>query len=193
MHLLRSSCALIVALAGSTFASGALGAPEIYKIDPAHSFVTFSISHVGFSFLQGRFDEVSGEFTYDPAKPSANTVDTRVATTSVDTNHAERDKHLRSKDFLDAQSFPLATFKTTSFEPNGDDGVLTGNLTLHGVTKPVKLDLKFVGAGKDRYGNYRRGYITHTVIKRADWGISYNFGPAAESMELQFAMEGIRQ
>jgi polyisoprenoid-binding protein YceI len=192
MRLTRSLSAF--ALAGGLFASTAvLAAPEAYKVDPTHSFVTFSISHLGYSFLQGRFNDVTGSFTYDPDKSSANAIAVDVKTASVDTNHAERDKHLRSKDFLDTDKYPAASFKSTGFEAKDDSGVLTGDLTLHGVTKPIKVDVTFVGAGKDPWGGYRRGYTGKTLIKRADWGMDYNLGPAAETMELQFVIEGVRQ
>lgn len=181
------------ALAGSLFASNAMAAPETYEIDPTHSFINFSISHLGFSFLQGRFNDISGSFVYDADNPRANSITVEVKTASIDSNHAERDKHLRGKDFLNVDKYPTATFKTTSFEPKGEDGVLTGDLTLHGVTKPITIDVTFVGAGKDPWGGYRRGYSGKTTIKRSDWGMTYDLGPAAETVDLEFVIEGIRE
>lgn len=192
MRLTRSLSALV--LAGGLLASTTvLAAPETYKVDPTHSFVTFSISHLGYSFLQGRFNDVTGNFTYDAAKPSANVIAVDVKTASIDTNHAERDKHLRGKDFLETDKYPTASFKSTGFQARGDSGVLSGDLTLHGVTKPIKVDVTFVGAGKDPWGGYRRGYTGKTQIKRSDWGMDYDLGPAAETMELLFVIEGVRQ
>jgi len=192
MRLTRTLSALALS-ASVLFSANAFAAPEQYKLDPTHSFIEFSISHLGFSVLKGRFNDISGSFSYDPEKPAASTVEVTVKTASIDSNHAERDKHLRNKDFLDVEKYPQATFKSTGFEPKGDDGVLTGDLTLHGVTKPITVDVKFVGAGKDPWGGYRRGYVGTTTIKRADFGMTYNLGPAAETMELQFFLEGIRQ
>lgn len=192
MHIHRTLISLT--LAGSLLGAGnALAAPEQYKVDETHSFVNFSISHLGFSYLKGRFNDLSGEFIYDAETPANNTITMEVKTASIDSNHAERDKHLRGKDFLNVDKYPVATFKTTSFEPKGEDGVLTGDLTLHGVTKPIEVDVNFVGAGQDPWGGYRRGYTGSTTIKRSDWGMSYNLGPAAETMKLTFVIEGVRQ
>ena len=192
MRLHRSLTTL--ALAGGLFAAtNALAAPETYKVDETHSFVNFSISHLGYSFLKGRFNDLAGSFVYDADKPETNAITMEVKTASIDSNHAERDKHLRGKDFLNVDKYPIATFKTTAFQPNGDHGVLIGDLTLHGVTKPIKVDVTFVGAGKDPWGGYRRGYTGKTTIKRSDWGMTYNLGQAAETMELEFVIEGIRQ
>jgi polyisoprenoid-binding protein YceI len=190
--MLRSVSALI--LTGSLLVSAhALAAPETYKVDPAHSFVTFGISHLGYSTLQGRFNELSGDFVYDAERPADNAISMQVNTASIDTNHAERDKHLRSDDFLAVDEYPTATFKTTRFVPQGDNGELSGELTLRGVTRPVTVDVRFTGAGKDPWGGYRRGYAGTTTIKRSDFGIDENLGPAAATMTLNFVVEGVRQ
>lgn len=191
MRVYRNLTAL--ALAGSLSASPVVLATESYRVDPTHSFVTFSISHLGYSLLQGRFNELSGDFVYDADNPAANAITMEVNTASIDSNHAERDKHLRSKDFLNVSKHPVASFKTTGFKPNGDDGVLSGELTLHGVTRPVDVDVQLVGAGEDPWGGFRRGYSGRTTIKRSDFGMDYNLGPAAESMDLHFVVEGVRQ
>ncbi len=173
--------------------SAVAGAAERYKIDPSHSFVMFKISHLGFSVLNGRFNELAGEFTYDPAKPGASKINVTVQTASVDSNWAERDKHLRSPDFLNVGEFPTATFETTGYSESNGQGTLTGNLTLHGVTRPITVAVQAVGAGKDPWGGFRRGYTGTAKIKRGDFGISYNLGPTAEEMELNFVVEGVRQ
>ncbi|NLO79157.1 MAG: YceI family protein [Xanthomonadaceae bacterium] len=185
---------IALALAGSLFGSAsALAAPENYRIDETHSFINFSISHLGFSYLKGRFNELSGSFVYDPDNPSSNSITVEVKTASIDSNHAERDKHLRGKDFFNVNKYPVATFKTTSFEPKGEDGILKGELTMLGVTKPIEVEVTFVGAGKDPWGGYRRGYVGKTTIKRSDWGMTYDLGPAAETVDLEFVIEGIRE
>lgn len=182
------------ALAGSLLVStAAIAAPEKYTVDPTHSFVLFSVSHLGFSFVEGRFNELSGSFVYDPDNPAASKIDMEVKTASIDTNHAERDRHLRNADFLNVDRYPTATFTTTGFEPNGDNGVLKGNLTLHGVTKPIEVAVEFVGAGQDPWGGYRRGYVGTTTIKRSDFNMNFNLGPAADTVTLRFVIEGIRQ
>lgn len=166
---------------------------EKYRIDPTHSFVEFSIAHLGYSLLQGRFNTISGNFTHDADKPENSAITVDVVTTSIDSNHAERDKHLRSKDFLDVEQFPKATFVSSKFTEKDGKGTLEGNLTLHGVTKAVTIPVAFIGAGKDPWGGYRRGYTGQLRIKRADYGLSYNLGPAAEEMELGLFIEGIRE
>ena len=166
---------------------------ESYTLDPGHSFVTFSISHLGYSMLQGRFNDLEGSFEYDTENPGSSSIKVVIKTASVDTNHAERDKHLRDADFLNVEMFPEASFESTSFVEDGDTGVLTGNLTLHGVTKPIDVDVTLVGAGKDPWGGYRRGYIGRTTLRRSDFDMSYDLGPAAEEMALEFNIEGIRQ
>ncbi len=193
MSLRKLTLSLSLAVLALGTAPAVLAEAEKYQVDPAHSFIEFQISHLGVSFLQGRFNDLSGEFTYDPENPSASSVIATVKTATVDTNHAERDKHLRSDDFLDVEQFPEARFESSGFEAQGDAATLQGNLTLHGVTKPITVSVEHVGAGDDPWGGYRRGFVGRTTIKRSDFGISYNLGPAAEEMQLGFFIEGIRQ
>lgn len=164
-----------------------------YKIDPTHTFVEFRIQHLGYSWLYGRFDKISGHFSHDPAKASASTFNIEIDPASIDTNHAERDKHLRGKDFLNVNKFPKSTFKSTSFTGNATEGVLEGLLTLHGVSKTIKIDVKKVGEGKDPWKGYRAGFIGTTKLALKDFGITYNLGPASEVMELELGIEGIRK
>ena len=164
-----------------------------YTVDSAHSFVQFKISHIGVSWMIGTFEDVSGSFSYDPeAGPEGQSIAIEIDTASVDTNHAERDKHLRSADFLDVDEFPTATFVSTGYEGDGESGVMSGDLTLHGVTKPIAVAVKKVGEGKDPWGGYRAGFEGSVTLVRKDFGMGYNLGPAAESMELFLFIEGIR-
>ena len=165
-----------------------------YAIDAAHSFVQFKISHVGVSWMIGTFEKVSGSFTYDPeAGPEAQSIAVEIDTASVDTNHAERDKHLRSSDFLSVEEFPTATFVSTGYEGDAEGGVMTGDLTLHGVTMPVAIAVTRVGEGKDPWGGYRAGFEGSVTIVRKDYGMGYNLGPASETMELSLFIEGVRR
>ena len=117
-----------------------------------------------------------------------------IDTASVNSNHAERDKHLRSDDFLDVAKFPNATFVSTSVEPAGDGkATITGDLTLHGVTKEVKIDATFVGAGEDPWGGYRAGFTGTTKLTLADFAIKRDLGPSAKDVELILDVEGVRQ
>ena len=194
MGLKKIKVALCLSMGLSGFVVSSAAMAERYVLDPTHSFIQFSISHLGFSLLQGRFNEMSGEFHYDEKNPNAAKINVSVNTDSIDSNHAERDKHIRDDRFLDVENYPTAKFTSTSFkELGGDKAELVGDFTLHGVTKLITVDVRFIGAGTDPWGGERRGYVGTTTIKRSDYGISYNLGPAAESMELQFFIEGIRE
>ncbi|MEJ2419749.1 MAG: YceI family protein [Exilibacterium sp.] len=169
---------------------------ENYKIDSkgAHAAIQFKIKHLGYSWLLGRFNTFDGSFSYDESKPEASTVAVTIKTASVDSNHAERDKHLRGEDFLNVEKFPEAKFVSTSFKNlEGGKALLKGNLTLHGVTKPITIDVNHIGAGKDPWGGYRRGFEGHTTITLKDFGIDYDLGPASREVEMHLYLEGIRQ
>ena len=182
---------LVLALALGTV--GAASPAADYEIDTAHSFIEFRIKHLGYSWLYGRFNRFSGEFSYDPDNPEASAISVSIDSASVDTNHAERDKHLRGSDFLDVAKYPEATFESTKYAGDAQGGTLEGMLTLHGVTKPISIELEKLGEGKDPWGGYRAGFIGTTTLTRRDFGISYNLGPASESMELELGIEGIRK
>lgn len=173
-----------------------LAAAEDYVIDTkgAHAFIQFRIQHLGYSWLYGRFNDFSGNFSYDESDPSKSSIEVTINTASIDSNHAERDKHLRDKDFLDVKTFPEARFKSTSFTDNGDGtAVLSGDFTLHGVTKPISIDVQHIGNGPDPWGGYRRGFSGTTSFALADYGINYNLGPKSKEVELTLSIEGIRQ
>lgn len=186
---------LSISLTTALLASGSLLADD-YAIDKkgAHAFIQFKISHLGYSWLWGRFNDFDGSFSYDEKNKSASKIAVTVKTNSVDSNHAERDKHLRSDEFLDVEKFPEAKFVSTSYV-EGKDGKakLKGNLTLHGVTKEVEVDVKQIGAGKDPWGGYRRGFEGQTRIALKDFGITKNLGPASAELDLIFSFEGIKK
>jgi polyisoprenoid-binding protein YceI len=184
-----------IILIGTLLAPAYAGAAE-YTIDTekAHAFVQFRIKHLGYSWVLGRFNDFSGGFSYDDKDPAASTVEVTIKTASIDTNHAERDKHLRSPDFLDVEKYPEARFVSTGYKEAADgSAVLNGDLTLHGVTRPVAIDVKPVGHGPDPWGGYRRGFEGSTTIKLADFNINYDLGPAARDVELFLSVEGIRK
>ena len=167
-----------------------------YVIDTkkAHAFIHFQIPHLGYSLLLGRFNEFSGKFSYDMDDPETASVEVRIKTASIDTNHAERDKHLRGEDFLDVDQYPEAVFVSTGYRENPDrTAVLSGNLTLHGVTRPVQIEVEPVGQGPDPWGGYRMGFTGSTRLKLADYGIDYDLGPASREVDLFLSIEGIRQ
>lgn len=164
-----------------------------YKIDPAHSFVSFKIQHLGYSWLMGRFNDVSGEFSYDSSNPSASKITIVVKAVSIDTNHAERDYHLRSADFLDVRKYPIATFKSTNYVGNDSSGMLNGILTIREISKPVSIAVQKIGEGKDPWGGYRAGFFGNMKLTRKDFGGNYDLGPMSETMELELTVEGIRE
>ena len=130
--------ALAASMTGLLLALPASAADYVIDTKNAHASITFRIKHLGFSWLTGRFDKFSGNFTFDDKNPDASKVKVEIDTTSIDTNHAERDKHLRAADLLDTDKFPTATFESTSVKASGaDQAKITGNLTLHGVTKEI--------------------------------------------------------
>lgn len=173
-----------------------LGQAADYVIDTkdAHAFVQFRISHLGFSWLLGRFNDFSGNFTYDEERPEASRVEVTINTASIDSNHAERDRHLRNEDFLHVSRYPQARFVSTAFKPTGtDSAILTGQLTLRGVTREIEIEVDKIGQGTDPWGGYRAGFQGTTTLTLADYGITYDLGPAARQVELFLSIEGIRQ
>lgn len=169
---------------------------EHYAIDVrgAHAFVQFRIPHLGFSWLYGRFNEFDGSFTFDTEDPSNSTVNVEIQTASIDSNHQRRDDHLRNEDFLHVTEHPTASFKSTAFEPLGDDRFrLIGDLTLMGMSDSIAIEVEQIGAGEDPWGGYRRGFEGTTTLTLADWGIDYNLGPSAKEVEMILSIEGIRQ
>jgi len=185
---------LAALLAAATFAFPATAAQAAeYRIDPGHSFVQFKISHLGFSWMVGVFDKISGSFTFDPAAgPAGQKISVEIDTASIDSGHAERDKHLRSSDFLNVRKFPKATFVSTGYRGDARGGTMTGNLRLMGVTKPISIAVKKVGEGKDPWGGYRAGFEGSATLSRNAFGAGRNLGPASDAVQFFLSVEGIR-
>lgn len=170
------------------------GAADTYELDPVHSTPIFKIGHMGVSNTIGRFNDVSGSFTVDEADPSKNSIEVVIKTASVDTGNEARDGHLRTADFLDAETYPEMTFKSASFEKTGEKTYkVKGDLTLHGVTKTVEVDAVLVGSGKGREGETRMGWETTFTIKRSDYGMTNMIGPVGDEVEITFAVEGVNK
>ncbi|WP_325894472.1 YceI family protein [Grimontia sp. NTOU-MAR1] len=172
----------------------AMATADDYVIDTsgAHASINFKVPHLGYSFIKGRFNNFDGEFSYDPADVTASTVAVNIDTTSLDSNHAERDKHLRSGDFINASKFSSATFKSTSVEDNGDGSItINGDLTLHGKTNPISIAANFIGAGNDPWGGYRAGFEGTTRLELKDYDIAV-MGPSSY-VDLELHVEGIRK
>ncbi len=163
-----------------------------YVIDTkgAHASINFKTSHMGFSVLTGRFNKFSGDFSYDKDNVSASKITVTIDTSSFDSNHAKRDKHVRSDDFLDVSKYAQATFVSTNVEDKGNGKLaITGNFTMHGVTKPLVIDAIKVGEGKDPWGGYRVGFNGTATISMGDFDFKKDFG----KVDLELYIEGIRK
>jgi polyisoprenoid-binding protein YceI len=160
-----------------------------WKIDPNHSAAQFSVRHLGVSTVRGAFMKVSGSASYDPADPSKNSVDVTIDANSVDTRVQMRDNDLRSPNFLDVQKYPTITFKSKQSKSAGAGKLeIFGDLTIHGVTKEVTLDVDGPSAPiKDPWGNQRIGASASTKINRKDFGI--NGAPGAVGDEITITID----
>ena len=146
-----------------------------WKIDPSHSHLEFAVRHLMISTVKGRFGVVEGTVRTDGANPAQADVNVTIDAASIDTREAQRDAHLKSADFFDVEAFPTLTFKGGRVTPaTGDRFTLTGDLTIHGVTREVTLDVTSEGTGKDPWGGERAGFSAHTKINRSDFGLTWN-------------------
>jgi len=170
---------------------------ETYMIDKVHSMANFKIRHL-FSKVSGTFSDVTGTIWLDRGNLEASRVDATINVYSIDTNHEKRDSHLRSKDFFYVDKYPIMRFVSTGVEVTGEnEGVMSGELTIHGVTRSVKLPFKILGFGPDPWGGYRSGFEATTLIKRSDYGIDYGLGEkgggaVGDEVEVNILIEGIK-
>jgi polyisoprenoid-binding protein YceI len=145
-----------------------------YVLDLTHSRLGFSARHAMVTTVRGAFTSFEGTAHVDTANPAASKVDVRIKTESIDTGVADRDAHLRSADFFDAEKNPEITFRSTDVERDGDDWKVTGDLTISGISKPVTIDFESTGSARDPFGNIRIGFEGRTTISRKDWGLTWN-------------------
>lgn len=167
-----------------------------YKLDPAHGKITWSLSHLGFSTYQGQFTNVAADLTIDPANPSASTLTATVPVADIAPNNDALKTHLLTPDFFDVARFPTATFVATSVVVDAHDATeadVTGNLTLHGVTRPVTLEVQFNQAGPAMGGVYKVGFDGETTIKRSEFGITTYLPALGDEVELHIEGEFIKQ
>lgn len=183
-----------LALSAAVIAPQALAADYVIDKKGQHAFINFKISHLGYSWLYGTFNDFNGTFSYDEAAPEASKVQVTINTASVDSNHAERDKHLRSGDFLNVDKHPQANFVSTGVAMTGEKTAdISGDLTLNGVTKPVVIKAALTGMGQDPWGGYRAGFEGTTTLKLKDFDIAMDLGPASQEVQLILSVEGVRQ
>jgi polyisoprenoid-binding protein YceI len=144
-----------------------------WKVDHIHSDLRITARHLMVAKVRGTFEDFDASIVVGE-DPLDSTVQFEAKAASVTTGTTDRDNHLRSGDFLDAEQYPLVTFESTSLKPSGDDWQLDGDLTIRGVTKPVTFDLAFEGAATDPYGNTKAGFSAVGEIERKDWGLTWN-------------------
>jgi polyisoprenoid-binding protein YceI len=172
-----------------------------YQIDPAHSSAQFKVRHMMIANVKGAFDKIIGTVNFDPANPSASTVDATIEVASISTREEQRDAHLKSPDFFDVEKFPTITFKSKRVTAAGSGSfTVVGGLTIHGVTKEVDLKVdELTEETKDPWGNLRRGAEAKTRINRKDFGMTFNMALEAggfmvgDEIDLTIDVELIRQ
>ena len=168
---------------------------ENYKIDPAHSFANWSVRHV-VAKASGTFTDITGTVEIDRANLANSRVNARINVLSVNSGLAKRDDHIKKEDYLDAYKFGEMTFVSTKVVATGkDEGLLTGNLTLHGVTKEITMPFKVLGFGTDPWGGYRSGFEAKTGLMASDYGFKWSLKPNApvgDDIEITLLIEGVR-
>ena len=188
MRLIPYAAAALLLVAGI-----AVAAPVRYDLDPNHTRIDFSWTHFGFSHPMGRFDRFDGDFRFDPADPTKSSVTVTIPVSSIDTGVAKLDAHLQTADFFDVANYPTATFKSTRVERAGEHGLkVTGDLTLHGVTRPVVLDVAINKIGPHPMaGRAAAGFDATTTIKRSDFGISNYVPNVSDEIRLSISTEAM--
>ena len=171
-----------------------------WKIDPAHTLVEFSIKHMMFTTVKGRFTGVQGTLQLDEANPSRSSVEAEIDAASIDTGDQRRDDHLRSAEFLDVEHYPTISFKSARVELlDREHARVTGNLTIHGVTREVALDTELAGQGTTPFGTHVVGFEARTTINRKDFGLTWNVSLEAggvlvgDTMKVEINVEAIRE
>ncbi|HEY0952701.1 YceI family protein [Nocardioides sp.] len=169
-----------------------------YTIDPTHTRIGFSTRHAMVTTVRGQFSDFAGTAHVDTANPGNSRVDLTIQTASIDTGVADRDAHLRSADFFDAEQNKEITFTSTKVERDGEDWVITGDLTIKDVTKPVTVVFEPTGSARDPFGNLRIGFEGGATINRKDWGLTWNAALetggvlVSEKIKLEFDVSAIK-
>jgi polyisoprenoid-binding protein YceI len=166
----------------------------VYKIDPDHSAILVKVQHMGAGYVWGRFNSLSGNVTLAADDPARSSISIEINADSIDTRQEKRDQHLRSPDFFNVKEFPTITYKSTSVSKMDDKTYqVTGDITLHGVTRPLITQVKFTGSGKGMQGEERAGAETSFTLKRSEFGITFMPGAVGDDVLVVMNLEGIRQ
>ncbi len=169
-------------------------AVQTYQIDPVHSSVIFRIKHLDITYVYGRFNTPSGTLQFDTNNEEKNAIEMKVEAVHVDTDNSKRDKHLRSEDFFHVIKYPYISFKSDSFkEIEPDVYEVSGDLTLHGITKPLTVTARHTGSGKDPWGGQRIGFESTFPITRSDFEVTGSPDSVADTVQITVSIEGIRQ
>jgi polyisoprenoid-binding protein YceI len=192
----RCSLCLVLVLSALAYFSGTstVRAADAFVVDPAHSSVVFKIQHAGISWIFGRFNEFSGDFMIDKQDPSNSSFALNIKASSIDTNNAKRDEHLRSPDFFNTKQFPTLTFKSTSAKRVEKGYEVTGDFTMHGVTKQISFVLE--GGGKEvefPKGRKRLGFTAALTLRRADFGMEKFVGMLGEDVHVEVGVEVVQK
>lgn len=169
-----------------------------YTLDVSHSRLGFVARHAMVTKVRGQFGAFEGTARIDEANPAASKVDLTIQVASVDTGSADRDGHLTSGDFFDAETYPSITFSSTDVTRDGSDWSITGDLTIKDVTKPVTIEFEQTGSARDPFGNLRVGFEGETTINRKDWGLTWNAALetggvlVSEKIKLEFDISAIQ-
>ncbi|MEY4668018.1 MAG: hypothetical protein RL518_717 [Pseudomonadota bacterium] len=170
-----------------------------YQIDPSHSSVVFKVKHLAISSVPGRFGDVSGTFSFDPGKIEDARAQATISVSSINTMDAKRDEHLKGADFFDASKYPSISFTTTRVDKVSDSAFKAhGDLSIHGVTKPVVLDVVYGGSAKDPWGKERIAFEAKTLINRKDFGLTWNKAietgslVVGDDVQITLEIEGIK-
>ena len=167
-------------------------AADSYTIDPTHTFPNFTINHLGFSTLHGRFDSTKGKITLDRAN-NTGSVDISIDAGSISTGFKKRDDHLRSPDFLNVGEFPEITYKSTKVSLKGDAALVEGNLTIMGVSKPVTLNVTHISCGTHPFNKKQVcGFEASATIKRSDFGVKYGLPAIGDEMPITLEAEAVK-
>jgi polyisoprenoid-binding protein YceI len=184
----------LLALTAAVLPSGSPArAADDYVLDEAHTAAVFHIQHIGLSWTYGRFNTVGGAFTIDADDAGKSSFELSIKTESIDTNNAKRDEHLRSPDFFNVKQFPTMAFKSTSVKAVDGGYDVTGDLTLHGVTKPVTFTLKGGKTAEFPKGVKRTGYSTELKIKRSDFGMDKLLEAVGDEVFIAISFEGTKK
>jgi polyisoprenoid-binding protein YceI len=196
----RVTAAMIVSFAALWCLPLRVSAADAYTVDASHTSVVFSVGHAGLSYTYGFFRQAAGSYILDAANAANSRFQFTIQTNSLDTNHAKRDEHLRSPDFFNVQQYPTITFESTSCaRANSPDQSIvfevTGNLTMHGVTRQVKVPLRMLAEGKGPYGDARSGFLCQLELKRSDYDMTnlLENNLVGDAVSVTISFEGVKQ